>query len=327
MAQPQFTDANRAFLQAIMARGTITFEESRPILSAIYNADQAEKDCRPEMIGETEFQNFIDVASAASSMFDFEIRSTVHQVTKQRIYALVNTTSDPQTQLATTYSPDELSFINRVLDTMFDKHNSPRQEVLAITEMQAIKVARPDRRQSTQVDPDTSSTQTPADKGLKHSEVETVLAGLVEAGWFERSRGSYYTLSPRALLELRPWLIETYNDPDAAVDEWQRIKFCEACKDIVTIGLRCREPECTFRIHDICEDAFWRTRKDKKCPKCSNEWTGDKYVGERAVRGSGGQRGGQSRGGASRRSTANEAIPEDSEEEDAEGSDENLYDA
>lgn len=316
MAPPQFTDANRAFLQAILARGSITYEESRPILSAIYNADREDKSCRPSMISEEIFNDFIEVASAAVSMFDFEIRSTVHQVTKKRIYAFVNTTSDPQTQLATTYSPDELSFIKRVLDLMFDKFNSPRAEVLAITEMQAIKVARPDRRRSAQVDGDSSATQTPADKGLKHSEVEKMLTSLVEAGWFERSRGSYYTLSARALLELRPWLIETYNDPDAPADEWQRIKSCEACKDILTVGLRCDEPNCIFRLHNMCEEGFWRTRRDKKCPKCSTAWSGNRYVGERVVNRPRGQ---------GRPSTTNQPVAE--AEEEVEDSDEDIYDA
>jgi hypothetical protein len=45
----------------------------------------------------------------AISPFDLEIRSTYHQVSRTRTYALVNTTSDPITQLATTHSPDALA--------------------------------------------------------------------------------------------------------------------------------------------------------------------------------------------------------------------------
>ncbi|KAI5463131.1 Nse1 non-SMC component of SMC5-6 complex-domain-containing protein [Mariannaea sp. PMI_226] len=320
----RYSNGNKAFLQAMLARGAITFEESRPVIAAILNADEGGNRIRPEEVTEEQFKSYVDAASKAASMFDFEVRSIVHQTTKQRIYAIVNTTSDPQTQLATTYNPDELSFIKRILDAMFEKYNSPRAEVLAITEMQAIKFARPDRRQ-TIVDEE-AQTQTPVDKGLKHSEVEAVLESLVQGGWFERSYASYYSLSPRALLELRPWLIETYNDPDADPEDWQRIKFCEACKEIVTVGLRCDEPECTFRLHEICEDAFWRTRKSKKCLKCSTAWTGEKWVGERAVNRSAGHHGGRNRGGASRRTTANETISQDGPEEEAEEPGENLYD-
>ncbi|KAF7559413.1 hypothetical protein G7046_g4735 [Stylonectria norvegica] len=324
MGDVRYTNGNKAFLQAILARGTITFQEARPILAEIFNADNANNadndDIRADQVTEDNFMSYIDAAAVAASKFDYEIRRTLHQVTKQQIYALVNTTSDPQTQLATTYNADELSFIKRVLDAMFDKYNSPRMEVLAITEMQAIKLARPDRRQS-HVDVD-AQTQT-IDKGLKHSEVETTLASLVEGGWFEKSKEAFYSLSPRALLELRPWLIETYNDPDIGPEEWQRIKLCEACKDVVTIGLRCTEPDCNLRLHDICEDAYWRTRREKKCPRCSKGWTGQKYVGERAVTSTEAFQRGRRRGGGWRRSTlADDIIREEGGTADAEGEEE-----
>ena len=284
---PQYGSGHRAFLQALMARGTLTFEESRPILAAIWTADNDQDEFEPDQVTEEAFLDHLDVVRQAVSLFDYEIRTTVHQSTKSRIYALVNTASDPQTQLATTYSPDELSFIKRLFDAMFETYNTPRMEVMAITQMQAIKLARPKRRPTqapTQTQGDgEESTQTPTDRGLKHSEVEDVLGSLVDGGWLERSREQFYSLTPRGLLELRPWLVETYNDPDAEADEWQRIKRCAACKELITWGLRCAEPDCSFRLHDICADAFWRVRGDKKCPKCSRDWTESHFVGERAV--------------------------------------------
>ncbi|KAL7921647.1 Nse1 non-SMC component of SMC5-6 complex domain-containing protein [Trichoderma austrokoningii] len=292
---------NRAFLQALLARGTMTYPEARPIIAAIINADNAKnpdsEECRPDQISEETFLQYIDKASDAVSAFDFEIRSTRHQATKERIFALVNTTSDAQTQLATTYSPEELSFIKRVLDDMFDKYNWPRMESLCITETQAIKLARPPPRESQGGGEEEEQSQAPVDRGLKHSEVEAVLESLVEGGWFEISKRNFYSLSPRALMELRPWLVDTYNDADAEPNDWQRIKFCEACKEIVTWGLRCSDRDCTLRLHDICQEAFWRSRRATTCPRCSREWTGDRYVGERAItmtktyqRRSGGQR-------------------------------------
>ncbi|KAF5023515.1 hypothetical protein F66182_4427 [Fusarium sp. NRRL 66182] len=320
-----FNHGDRAFLQAILARGSLTFEESRPILAAIFNAGRGDDDdadeIRREQITEDHFQEAIDKASEAASLFDYEIRTTVHQVTKRRIWALVNTASDPQTQLATTFNPEELSFIKRVLDAMFEKFNTPRMEVMAITEMQAIKLARPNRRES-QIDTDTQ-TQITADKGLKHSEVEAVLASLVEGGWFEKSHEGFYTLSPRALLELRPWLVETYNDPDLGPRDWQRIKFCEACKDIVTMGLRCIESDCNFRLHEVCEEAFWRTRSEKKCPRCSSDWTGQKYSGERAVTSTDAFQRGRRRSGGRRSTLADDVIRNEGGADENEDEDEN----
>ncbi|KJZ78006.1 hypothetical protein HIM_02643 [Hirsutella minnesotensis 3608] len=313
-----YDDSHRAFLQALLARGSVTLEESQTILAAISNAaGDSDGDVRPDQVSPEDFEAHLQIASDAASLFDYEIRSTVHQLTKQRIYALVNTTSDPQTQLATTYSPEELGFVKRALDGMFDKFNRPRMEVLAITEMQAIKFARPDRRQSQADGPEQSQAST--DRGLKHSEVVNVLASLVQGGWFEKSRSGFYSVTPRALLELRPWLIETYNDPDAETGEWQRIKFCEACKDIVTMGLRCSEPSCTLRLHDICQEAFWRARRSKDCPHCSREWTGQSYVGERAVTMTEAYQRGRRRSGGKRSTLADDVIRQEGMEERSDG--------
>lgn len=70
-------------------------------------------------------------------------------------------------------------------------------------------------------------------------EAEKMLKTLVEEGWFDKSKKGYYSLSPRALMELRSWLIETYNDADEEDDDDDeripRIKQCAACKEIVTM--------------------------------------------------------------------------------------------
>jgi hypothetical protein len=40
-----YNDSNRAFLQAFMARSTMTFEEAKPILAAIFSAHGAQSAC------------------------------------------------------------------------------------------------------------------------------------------------------------------------------------------------------------------------------------------------------------------------------------------
>ncbi|OAA43673.1 Nse1 non-SMC component of SMC5-6 complex [Metarhizium rileyi] len=313
---PDYDNTHRAFLQALLAHSTLTFEEAQPILAAIFNAAGAhESVLRPEQVTEDDFRRYMDVASDAASLFDYEVRSITHQVTKQRLYALVNTQSDPQTQLATTYSAEELAFIKRLLDGIFDKYNTPRMEVLAVTEMQAIKFARPARHRQSLVDAEDAAQ---VDRGLKHSEVEAVMRSLVEGGWLEKSHEGFYAATPRVLLELRPWLVETYNDPDAEAGEWQRVKFCEACKDIVTVGLRCAEPNCTLRLHDICQDAFWRTQRSRECPRCQREWTGDRYMGERAVTMTEAYQRGRRRSGGRRSTLADHVIRQEGMEDDAE---------
>ena len=197
---------------------------------------QEKREILSEDVTEADFNSYVSAANTRISPFDLEIRSTYHQTTRERIFALVNSTSDPITQLATTHSADEINFLKRVLDAMFETNNTPRQEIMAIISMQAVRLhkAPTEDRRETQ---NGSATQGGGGQGLTMGQAEKVLKTLVEEGWFDRSKKGFYSLSPRALMELRGWLIETYNDLDDEEEEddrVMRIKLCFACKEIIT---------------------------------------------------------------------------------------------
>lgn len=185
----------------------------------------------------SDFNSYISAANNAISPFDLEIRSTYHQTTRSRIYALVNSTSDPITQLATVHSPDEISFLKRVLDAMFETYNTPRHEVMAVTSMQAIKLHKAPTEDGRQTQ-NGSETQGSAGQSITMGQAEKMMRTLVDEGWFEKSIKGFFSLSPRALMELRGWLWETYNDVDDDEGEEEReskkIKQCFACKEIIT---------------------------------------------------------------------------------------------
>ncbi|KAL6231881.1 hypothetical protein BDW75DRAFT_31535 [Aspergillus navahoensis] len=293
-----YDDSNRAFLQALMARSTMTLSEAKPVLAAILSV-HGDEDISPDAITENDLTSFITAANSAISPFDLEIRSTLpqielsdpsnEQVTPERVYALVNTTSDGLTQLATTYTADEISFVKRILDRMFETNNNRITEAMAISSIEAIQQAKVpgegSRRESGSA---TQATQGGAAQSLSMTQAETVLKQLVEDGWFEKSRKGFYTLSPRGLMELRGWLVATYNDENETGRRNNKIKFCAACKEIITIGQRCGNRDCAGRLHDHCMRNVFRVQKAEQCPVCSAPWPGDKYVGERAV--SSGQR-------------------------------------
>ncbi|KAI0599419.1 putative DNA repair protein Nse1 [Biscogniauxia sp. FL1348] len=360
-----YNDGNRAFLQALLARGTMTFKEAQPVLAAIFSAQEGGgrrgRGPRTEAreVTQADFESYVSAASAALSAFDLEVRSGRHQGTGRRVYAVVNTTSDALTQMATLHNAEEIAFVKRVIDAMFDKYNTPRMEVMCLDEMQANKLRRApttphplrpeddDDGDETMAQAEDRDTQTQAQalRGLKSSEAEAVMRSMVEEGWFERSReGGLYGLSARALLELRSWLVESYNDPDAEPGEWQRVKFCEACREIVTVGQRCADRDCVARLHDICEDAFWRTRggrggggddsngRQRACPRCGRAWDGRHFVGERAVTETEAYRRGRRRSGKGGRSSnlveqiVNEGEEEEEEEEEVGDGDEDEDD-
>lgn len=205
---------------------------------ALTNAVTEGRETLPGDITEEDFQSYVSAANTAISPFDLEIRSTYHQVSRTRTYALVNTTSDPITQLATTHSPDELAFLKRILDAMFETYNTRRHEIMAITSTQAVQLHKAPSDGNRRETQNGSTTQGSTGQGLSMVQAEKVLKGLVEEGWFEKSRKGFYTLSPRGLMELRGWLIETYNDvgdEDEEDESVPKIKTCFACKEIITV--------------------------------------------------------------------------------------------
>lgn len=120
---------------------------------------------------------------------------------------------------------------------MFETYNTPRHEVMAITSMQAIKL----HKNLTEDGPQTqngSATQGSAGQSLTMGQAEKMMKTLVEEGWLEKSIKGFYSLSPRALMELRGWLWETYNELDEDEGDKERaskkIKQCFACKEIIT---------------------------------------------------------------------------------------------
>jgi hypothetical protein len=100
--------------------------------------------------------------------------------------------------------------------------------------------------------------------------------------------------------------------------EWQHIKTCEGCKEIVTVGQRCADRDCLTRIHDICHDRVWPSQADKKCPKCKKVWEGKHFVGERAVTATQAYKKGRRRGGERRSNLAEAIIAQEEGEEEVE---------
>lgn len=285
----EYANKHRAFLQALSSRQTITWEEAKPIIAAIETCENPERATTTEDVDQTDFESYIYTINNEISPFDYEIRNSLHQVSKERVYALVNTTSDALTQMSTVHTADEIAFVKRVLDAMFDTHNTQQAEVMAVTSMQALKLAKDPSRRETQ----TQSAQS----GLTMVQAEKILSDMVAEGWFELSQRGYYSLSPRALMELRSWLVHTYNEApeeDEEDDEelHEKIKNCKLCRDIVTIGQRCPNMPCSARLHNYCvRNMFRAQRESEKCPTCNTDWKDAPPVGEKAApRGGGGAR-------------------------------------
>ena len=120
------------------------------------------------------------------------------------------------------------------------------------------------------------------DEPHRRQQQQKLLEDLVVSGAMEKSSTGYYSLVPRALVDLKPWLVSRYHDSSTLGDPWQRIKDCVICGDIVTIGHRCGNTDCSIRVHQVCEDILWAESKPLECPGCHWIWT-EAYVGEKAL--------------------------------------------
>ena len=189
-----------------------------------------------------------------------------------------------------------MAFVKRVLDAMFDKYGGGgpgRREVYAVKEMEAMQLAKAPRRESAAQENGNADGQGGggAAASITLQRAQDVLDQMVESGFFERSRAAYISLGPRGLMELRGWLQETYDEPAQEgddpedVERGRRVRFCETCREVVTVGQRCANYECGFRLHEFCVQKFFHGRSEKKCPKCGRQWTGTDFVGEKAARG------------------------------------------
>lgn len=128
---------------------------------------------------------------------------------------------------------------------MFDTHNTPRLEAMAVSPMQVAQLARvpnvAEQRESAAAAAAAANGGPAAGvaQSLGIREADDMMKKLVEEGWFEESRKGFFTLSPRALMELRGWLVATYNDDDdnygQGAPRIDKIKTCLACKDIITV--------------------------------------------------------------------------------------------
>ena len=202
----------------------------------------------------------------------------------------MNKTSDAMTQLATRFSASEIAYIRRLLDAMFETNNTPTRETMAVKQTEASQLARPRRNRQSQAAAiaDEDGQSQAADAGITMGEADAVLGTLVADGFLQLSRAGYYSLAPRALMELHSYLKETYNDTAEDEDDepTTRIRDCEGCKEIVTFGIRCNNRECDVRWHDLCANQYYRGKsaEGKRCPQCRTVCKGNVYVGERADR-------------------------------------------
>jgi hypothetical protein len=146
------------------------------------------------------------------------VRKTLDQTTGNPIWAIVNTTSDSITQLATTHNASEIAYFRTLLSAIFDSSNSLHEEVFAVKSTDALNLSSAQG---------VSMTKTAA---------EAALHDFLREGWLEKSRNGFFTITERGLLELKGYITEMFTDMDEEESGGRvdKLRTCHACQEIIT---------------------------------------------------------------------------------------------
>lgn len=190
-----------------------------------------------------DFEAFLETVNKNLKLFFMEIRRGVSEEDGAVHFGLVNTAEDEASKLATDFSPSDIAFFKKAMDLIVASPDglASSMEILNATHdlEKTIKIK------------------------MSITHAENLVERLIKDKWMSELSGSY-TLGPRAMLELRPYLKRVYED---------EIVDCMICRDIAVRGQCCTQ--CDGKIHNHCAARFFNGRAQKTCPnqQCGAIWT------------------------------------------------------
>ncbi|KAJ7063234.1 Nse1 non-SMC component of SMC5-6 complex-domain-containing protein [Mycena amicta] len=250
-------DARRVFLQSVLSRGGGVLSDK--LCQTLWDkSKEAVLKVDPELVLPDEaWEDFLKDLNDALNPLDLQFKSMQDETTGRLVFTMINCKEDTVAQLATAYTPGEIVYFKALVEQIM---LAPR-ESYSISSLAAL-------REVSALKPKSNMSKTQA---------EVVLSSFVANGWLLRSKRGRYSLSPRSLLELHPYLQSTYED---------ETQSCVICLQMITKGYACKAPNCTVRIHTHCFTKY--TARSRHCPTCEKDWSNKAEemtpVGEGAVR-------------------------------------------
>ncbi|GAA5942029.1 hypothetical protein JCM1841_005430 [Sporobolomyces salmonicolor] len=256
LSDPQKT-CRHLFLQSLIARRCMTFELARKVykdctrLCGVENSDPLE--------------TFIAQMEPGLSMCGLDIKQTRDQETGTPLFVLINSIQDDPAKLATEYKAEEIAFFKAVVEKII---LAPRMSY-SVSQTDAVRCAK-----------------APVTKTVAIQLIKSLLA----KGWLTLHPSGRLILSPRSLVELAPYLRDTFQDEDEedTTPRERPVVDCNLCLGIVTSGYACPNEDCGVRLHSFCVSQ--RLGNSGQCPDrlthpggCNQIWPQDpttrKFVG------------------------------------------------
>ncbi|KDR81537.1 hypothetical protein GALMADRAFT_60342 [Galerina marginata CBS 339.88] len=231
------SDVDRLFLQAVLSRGIMSSNLAKILWEKSVKAVNASDNTLNIRHSKDDgsWQEFVGKINKSLDKLDLEFRTLHDELSGREMYALVNRKGDEIAQMATDYTPVEITFFKAILEQIMLAPNESYSvsSLAALRELNAAKL------------------------NMTKSQAEVVLASFVSKGWLLKSKLGRYSLSTRSLLELLPYLKSTY--PDEIIE-------CTVCME----GVACHTPNCKTRLHFHCFNNY--RRRHSGCPSCNIDW-------------------------------------------------------
>ncbi|KAJ3798711.1 Nse1 non-SMC component of SMC5-6 complex-domain-containing protein [Lentinula aff. detonsa] len=257
----QAGDVRKLFLQAVFSRGVLSENLAKVLWKKCIEAVKAaDEDVEVSYSNDPEiWDEFIESINISLNDLDFEFKSIQDELDGKKLFAMVNRKDDELAQLATDYNGVEITYFKAVVEQII----LARNESFSVSSLAALREVSAGKEKI----------------NLTKSQAEILLGSFVANSWLLRSKRGRYSLSPRSLLELLPYIKSTYTDD---------IIECTICHEIVTKGIACKRDNCKARMHYHCFETY--RRRHPNCPACSLNWpqnvtdNGLLPVGELAIR-------------------------------------------
>lgn len=190
-----------------------------------------------------EFEAFLATVNKNLKPFFMEIRRGVSEEDGAVHFGLVNTTEDEASKLATDFSPSDIAFFKKAMDLIVASPGGLASSVEILNAAHELEKTIKIK--------------------MSMTHAENLVERLIKDKWMSEFSGSY-SLGPRAMLELRPYLKRVYED---------EIVDCMICHDIAVRGQCCTQ--CDGKLHNHCAARFFNGRAQKTCPnkQCGAMWT------------------------------------------------------
>ncbi|XP_065889921.1 non-structural maintenance of chromosomes element 1 homolog [Dysidea avara] len=221
----QWSDIHRMFLQVMMSRRVLSVQELRKVYGKL-EPDESVRN----------LTTFLATVNENLEPLSMSIVEGKEEDTGRSYYALANTSPDAAAKLASDFTPAELEFFRKVVEMLVNSDTGSTESISLMN----ISIERK----------------------LSKTDVQTLLKRLTKEKWltFIEDTG-HYAPGVRFILELRPFLRETFGDDD--------VFKCPVCSSLVIRGEVCTG--CSARIHLYCAEKLFNERTTATCPNCRSQ--------------------------------------------------------